>query len=429
MANENVEGTAKTAVANKEVKSKTRFVIVAEGQGGANIGMMLKASLPNNPFIIAINTSNQDLDQTGLPDDQWFKIGGENANGAGKNRDLAKTYWKNFFASVKGTDTNLNALQTFLGFYEEVLFHPTDQTFIISVFSSDGGTGSGIGPMFTTLLTNYINTTDGFSYNGKEYKIDDNAYTVPRPVVVGLTAKCSLDVGESNLQNAIESFLDIQNAIDKGIGNFFIADNALDPSVQYKSTDEMYKIINARIVTPLVKFLGIEMNSDVKCLDLQDKINTLRIPGCSSFTSVSEPNNYQYVIPYGQSVGRVVSMLKVDSEGVEERLAKELIDKFDITSIDKISAEFDISNAGLDGSVAKSLFEESMIGFFGWRNLGVVVEDLRERKRRIGDTNIKKATTVAQSARGFNTVKEDGENLKNKLSMQSMETNDLMDLF
>ena len=79
-------------VAKRASKNNVRFVIISNGQGGARIGNLLAASLPNNPYMIAINTSDQDLNMLNLPDSQKFKIGGENADGAGKNRNRAQTY-------------------------------------------------------------------------------------------------------------------------------------------------------------------------------------------------------------------------------------------------------------------------------------------------------------------------------------------------
>ena len=148
--------TTTPVVAKRASRNKVRFVIVTNGQGGARVGSLLASSLPNNPYMIAINTSDQDLNMLNLPDSQKFKIGGENADGAGKNRKRAKAYFKNFASVNVHGDKNMDVISTFIGYYEEVLFHPTEQTVIITVFSSDGGTGSGLGPMITATLTNVL---------------------------------------------------------------------------------------------------------------------------------------------------------------------------------------------------------------------------------------------------------------------------------
>lgn len=423
-------GSAEPKVSKATNHQNVRFVIVSEGQGGASIGSVLKATLPNSTMI-AVNTSDQDLDQLNLPDEFKFKIGGESANGAGKNRSKAKMYFKNFAATNKYTKEKLDVVSTFTGYYEEILFHPTVQTIIIVCFSSDGGTGSGLGPMMVASLTNFMNSVKSFKYKDKEFMIDDTVNIIPRPVVIGLTPKCSVSAGATNLQNTIECFLDIQKAVDAGIGHYLIADNNLPADVKYDSTEEMFKIINARIATPLVKFLGIEMNSSIKCMDLQDKINTLRISGCSSFVSISDTNMYQYIEPKGQSVTRTVMMLKFDGQnsGAEERAASNLIKKLDVTSVDVTPVFFEVDKTGLTSDVSKDLLETSMIGFFGFKSLNAIVEDLRDNLHRIQVANDKKVNTISSNSQGFASIQEDAENLNSRFGSKTMDQSNLMDLF
>ena len=411
---------------------KVRFVVISMGQGGARIGSNLVSILPNKPIMIAINTSEQDLKQVNVPEEYKFKIGGENADGAGKNRNRAKAYFKNFSSvNVYNNSNNFDALHAFIGYYEEVLFHPTEQTIIITCFSSDGGTGSGLGPMFTASLANYMNQVKSFQIGKTEFQIDDLMNEVPRPVVIGLTPRCAINAGSTNLLNTIENFMDIQKFIDRGIGNFFIADNNLPSNVSYKNTEEMYQIINARICAPFVKFFGVEMNSDLKCMDLQDKINTLRIPGCSVFSSVTKENQFAYVIPKGQSVARTVMMLRhdVDDLSVEETNAKNMLLANDIISVDTTPVFFEVSKSGIMADkVAQDLVNASMIGFFGFKSLNIIVEDLRDNLHRIEVANDKKANVIQEHSTGFSSVEEDSERLNARFGSKVMNQNDLMDL-
>ena len=388
-------------------RQKIRFVIVTEGQGGANVGAILKECLPNNPYMIAINTSQQDLDQTGLPNEQTFVIG---SGGAGKDRDKAKQDYKDYAESHQST-----VLKEFISYYEEKLFHPETQTIILSVFSSDGGTGSGIGPEFTKRLGNYVNTTQGFRYGDKTYQITDTG-KIPRPVAVGLTMKCSRTSGEMNLNNTIGCFADVQEA-GKYV-NIFIADNNLPSNVEYESSEDMYRIINSRIVIPLMKFLGIEMNSSLKCMDLQDKIKTLRIPGFSSFISVSNEQKFQYVIPRGQSCKRVVEMLKFTEDGSEERAAKQILQNYDIMSRDMMKVFFEPEKISINNlsSISKDIVDLSMIGLFGYESLSAVVEDLRANLHRIQESNVKKAEIIKSESTGFASIKEDNEAIHDAFS-------------
>jgi hypothetical protein len=421
-------------------KQKVRFVVIGIGQGGARIGNSLVSVLPNNPEFIAINTSEADLKRVNIPDDYKFKIGGENADGAGKNRARAKAFYKNFKSTnVEKTSQTLDVLSTFVGLYEEVLFHPTEQTIIITSFSSDGGTGSGLGPVFTASLANYMNNIDSFQIGKTEFKIDDLLNEIPRPVVIGLTSRCSLTAGGANLQNTIENFLEIQkyvnlknnNGDDCGVGHFFIADNNLPASVKYDDTDEMYKIINARIAAPFMKFFGVEMNSDLKCLDLQDKINTLRIPGCSAFATITKENQFAYVIPRGQSVTRTVFMLRHDVEnlGLEETNAKNMLNANDIMSFDTISAFFDLEKSGIEvNQVAQDLVNASMVGFFGFKSLGNIVEDLRDNLHRAEQANDKKANVILEHSTGFNSVEADNAKMNNRFTSKVVDQKSLIDL-
>lgn len=425
------ENQNETVVAKKSDEGqKVRFVIISEGQGGARIGSMLASMLPNKPFQIAINTSTTDFKQIDLPDNQKFKIGGRNADGAGKNRKLAKSYYKNFStANIYGNE-NLDALSLFIAYYEEVLFHPTDQVIIINVFSSDGGTGSGIGPAFTATLANYINSAKEFKFDNKVYQIDDTLHEVPRPVVVGLVPRCRIDAGSTNLQNNIECFLDIQKWVDMGICNFFIADNNLPDDVKYTNTDEMYNIVNARIVAPWVKFFGVEMNSSIKCMDLQDKINVLRIPGCSSFTTITKDNQFNYVMPRGQSVARSVLMLRHDSDLTsEENAVKNMMNSIDVMSLDTTSAFFNLNEAELKvESIAKDLISASMVGFFGYKSINAIVEDLRDNERRLKVATQKKHAVMQENSNGFSTVEKDAEDLDNTFNAKVANHQDLMNM-
>lgn len=432
-----MEETTNVKVVGKS-SDHVRFVCVGVGAGGSKIATCLSNSLPNEPFQIAINSSYQDLEAlTTLTAKQKFKIGGANINGAGKDRNRAKKYYKEYKATIKGSDKSkeFSAIETFIMMYEEVLFHPTTQTIIIVSFSDDGGTGSGIGPIFGTALTNFINNVKEF-YHGKEkYEIDDEMNTVPRPVVICLTPKCSVDSGAMSLKNAIESKSEIQKAIDMKIGNWLMADNNINGTFEYNSMEDMYNKINAGIVTPLIKFLSIEQNSGVKCLDLQDKINALRIPGASSFVTISDRNKYQYVEPKGQAVNRVIPIINADKNenGKIEKEAEELIRDLDIIPIDKTVVFFETDKTKLEGmnSVGRETIEESMICFFGFNSIGAIVEDLRANLHRTVKSGAEKENVVKSNSTGFDSITKDSKDIEDRFSSsKTMYGNDqINDLF
>lgn len=432
---ETKKASGKPVVANNVRNSDVNFVLISIGQGGWKISRTLKDCLPNNPFCIAINTSNQDLDLTDLPDEQRFKIGGIRANGAGQNRNRAKLYYKNFSAE-NNYDENMDVLKTFISLYEEIIFNPERQNIVIVSFTADGGSGSGIGPMFVTALTNYVNSVKDFRFGDKIYSIDDATNMVPRPVVIGLVPKCRITEGSGKLENNIECFLDIQKAIDHKLGHFFIADNNLDTSIKYSNTEEMYRIINTRIAAPLLKFLGIEMNSDIKCMDLQDKVNALRISGASSFVSVEPKGLFQYCIPYGQSITRVISMLKYDpadpdSQSQIEKKAKETLRDIDVISLDNTNVFFEINRSSFEGidSVTKELLETSMLALIGFNSLGSIIEDLRYQSHKTIEANDKKHQITKENSTGFDSIESDSAELNNRFGSNTMDQSAINDLF
>lgn len=432
-----VKSASKTpTVAKKSVRnSDMNFVLISVGQGGWKISRTLADCLPNNPFCIAVNTSNQDLDLTDLPDNQRFKIGGVHANGAGQNRNRAKLYYKNFSAE-NNYEERMDVIKTFISLYEEVIFNPEKQNVVIVSFTADGGSGSGIGPMFTTALTNYVNSVKNFMFDGKTYEIDDATNIVPRPVVIGLVPKCRIAEGSGKLENNIECFLDIQKAIDHKLGHFFIADNNLDESVKYNNTEEMYNIINARIAAPLMKFLGIEMNSDIKCMDLQDKVNALRISGASSFISVEPKGLFQYCVPHGQSITRVISMLKLDPTDPEsqshiEKKAKDTLKEIDCISLDNTNAFFEVDRSALEGigSITKELLETSMLALIGYKSLGSIIEDLKYQSHKVIEANDKKHSIIKENATGFDSIESDSKELSSRFGSNTMDQSAINDLF
>jgi hypothetical protein len=424
-----------TVVESPVKDANVRFVCIGMGQGGTNIMSELAALLPHKPFQIAINTSTQDLDQVNLPENQKFVIGGAHADGAGQNRNRAKAYYKDYTAeNIENKGQSYNVIQSFIALYEEVLFHPNIQTIILVSFTSDGGSGSGLGPMFVTNLTNYINSAKTFVYGGKEFQIDDLTNSVPRPVVCGLVPKCELNKGLPSLLNTIDCFNEIQQAIMRlNVGSYFIADNNLN-DIEFKTTEEKYNIINARIAVPLLKFLGIEMNSSVKCMDLQDKINTLRISGCNSFVSLESENLFQYVAPKGQTVSRVIPMLTYEpGEAGEKREqeAEKLLKQLNITSMDTKSVFFNVDKSAMASvsPIAKALIETSMIGFFGFKDLSTIVEDLRERAQRLKAEADQKAKVVQQNASGFSSLKEDKADFDDRFHQSVASQDDIDSIF
>ena len=89
--------------------------------------------------VLAINSSEKDLDTIGDLPKILIQNAALTSQGAGKDRKLAKTYMKDTIDKIIGSDE----LKT--------LLHGLDIVFIVS--STGGGTGSGVSPMFAKILS------------------------------------------------------------------------------------------------------------------------------------------------------------------------------------------------------------------------------------------------------------------------------------
>jgi hypothetical protein len=146
--------------------------------------------------------------------------------------------------------------------------------------------------------------------------------------------------------------------------------------------------------------------------------------------SLTNENIYQYVEPKGQSVTRTVMMLKDSSNvGNEEKAADYLIKSLDVSSVDVTPVFFDLDKVGLKNDVPRDLLEVSMIGFFGFRSLNAVVEDLRDNLHRIQVANDKKKNTIFTNSVGFSSIKEDAKNLDSRFGTNVIDQKSVMDLF
>jgi hypothetical protein len=166
-------------------------------------------------------------------------------------------------------------------------------------------------------------------------------------------------------------------------------------------------------------------------MDLQDKINSLRIPGCSAFTSATKENMFQYVIPRGQSTTRTVMMIRHDDEnpGAEEQYVKDCLKKLDVVSFDTTSVFFQIEKSGISAdSVSKDLITSSMIAFFGFQSLNAVVEDLRDNLHRLQVATQKRQDVIKENSTGFTSVSEDAAEMTSRFGPKSMDQDSLMDL-
>ena len=123
-------------------------------------------------------------------------------------------------------------------------------------------------------------------------------------------------------------------------------------------------------------------------------------------------------------------MIKHDGDlSAEEKAAKNMMSSIDVMSLDTTSSFFDMDETKLNiDSVAKELISASMIGFFGYKSVSAIVEDLRDNERRLKAATQKKHTVMQEQSNGFSTVQRDAEELDDTFNAKVVNHQDLMDL-
>lgn len=119
---------------------RNKIGFIAVGQAGGNIGKELKT---NGFDVVFINSSKGDLDTLNIDEDKKYHI--SDGLGCAKDRDIAKQVAKNDFKNVN------EFIQKQLG--EKELYY--------IIFSSSGGTGSGISPTLAKIYTQALNKNVG----------------------------------------------------------------------------------------------------------------------------------------------------------------------------------------------------------------------------------------------------------------------------
>ena len=119
---------------------KDKIGIICIGQAGGNLGFLLK----NENFDVCfINSSKGDLDTLNVDDSKKYHI--TNGLGCAKDRTTAKQIAKKDFCNIN------EFLNKSLG----------EKDFYYIVFSTGGGTGSGISPVLADILTTHFNKKVG----------------------------------------------------------------------------------------------------------------------------------------------------------------------------------------------------------------------------------------------------------------------------
>lgn len=255
-------------------------LIIGIGQGGGNIANAIRSYCSNGDYdTILINMSSNDLNSvTEISDNMKMKV--SDYEGSGQDRNLSKSLFKD---KIEG-----DYFSAFLNIYNSLLFK--ENRVILVCFSTSGGTGSGISPWFLANLTYYCAT-----YNGKIQKqgSDGNVTEVDitdkmRPKVIGVgilpSLKCNFE-GIKCLQNTLECMKELNTLIEKRAISLFLVNNDISTYVDTEDIKGIYNEVNINVAKTFYRFFKIFGESNIKSLDLSDRLNALAIPGLMSFLS------------------------------------------------------------------------------------------------------------------------------------------------
>lgn len=353
---QNLGGDEKAQIIADSTK-KPNFVIFALGQGGSNIGKVLKSTLSvSDEDFISINMSEYDLAESGAK----HKIKFGRTEGAGKNRDLSKQEFK-----------NSNVFDQVIDQYKDKIYGPNK--IILTTFSTGGGTGSGSGPLFTLKLTQHV-------LNNKDCDLID------KPQILGLAIlpvlKGSIDSGTKSYQNSLECLQEIAMLIDKKLASFSLIENDIANS-ELKNITEIYSFVNQKVAKTIKRFY-CEIGKSDNNADLRDRIVALEHPGFVGFYSNNEPT--QFIIPQqSDSAKLMIAEIPTGDEALEN--FRKFLRANSISSSEEI-----ISPVNCDSSI---------IGLFGITAIAKIVEPIRVKLEEGIVRDAKRTKQVKSESTGF----------------------------
>lgn len=279
----------------KESVTKSRFKIglVGVGQGGSSVAQSVAKGLGiDYKNVVSVNLSDADLQGTKLIPKENQILLDKNRFGAGKNREVSKSYalekkdfLKEKLSALLGKDTGINL--------------------IYIIYSIDGGTGSGIGPYLTALME-----SDGFDKS-------NGCITCGLPILPDQNA------GKIGLENAIKALNEISNLSKGKVARFMLIDN--NHSSEIKDDVVRWQNVNAEVVRMLKRYLLTSYISQTSNLDFEDRFVAMRVPGCHALCTFNPTKEFPsamspFVLPEGARVDRMASEIPEGCSEVRGKL-------------------------------------------------------------------------------------------------------------
>jgi cell division GTPase FtsZ len=373
----------------QDVKRRFSVGFVGIGQGGSSVAQTL-AKRFDIPFqnVVALNLSDADLRAASLIPESNRILLDKNRFGAGKNRDLSKSYAlekKEFIldklGEIFGRDKGINLIYVF--------------------YSLDGGTGSGIGPYMTALLeSDMFEKSNGCLTFGVPILPDQNA-------------------GKVGLENTIKALKEISNLSKSKAGRFILIDN--NTSSQIKDDAARWRDINDRVANTLKRYLFTSYTSASSNLDFEDRYVALRVPGCHSFCTFNPNESYPtpdspFVLPEGARVDRMASEIPEGGSELRGKLASVIGCTIDEPNMVGYYAEDEV------GAIP-------IVHFAGFSNLAKVTERYQGWFSEIKQRAEAAAKVDASKGAGFSSIEENDKWLESQNETRTnMSAEDLFNL-
>lgn len=405
----------------KNINNGIDVLTIGLGQAGGKMAYAIKKyCTTSDKNTIVINMSSKDLNAMEIPDSMKMKIG--KYEGAGQNRDLSKSLFKD---KVEG-----DYFASFLETYGNILFK--ENRVIIVPFSTSGGTGSGIGPWFIARLTKHIS-----SYQGTIMRQMGDGTLTPveisprmRPIVIGMAILPSLKSnveGVKALQNTLEALKELNTLVENKAISLMLVDNDNSDLSMDKDIAGLYADVNDRIAKTIYRFFKIFGESDIKSLDLSDRLNALALPGFTTLYTMngSQFNKNPFLLPENANFKRLLAELPeentVEITNKLEALLKSRILKYADSRIGFIRTNIAIP----ENKLTEDETYRPIALLSGLDSISKITEPYARRLESLLEKQETMTRTIQETGTGFENIATTKEKL-NKENKQEI-SDDLLD--
>ena len=377
---------------NSEIMDKisgkvgNKCLVIGCGQGGSRLGNAISLKFKSTDSNIYINTSSKDIKGLNIKDmNRIVKLGGEEIEGAGKDRSAGNQLLSQFRDSI------INKVK------EKLTEEFYDYVFV--TFTTSGGTGGGIGPKVTALINSDVILKEVEKKFGKI------------PLVFGVAAIPEICAEEGNIsyKNTLLCLNDIKKFVTNDVGRYIIVHNGFDMiNTRKQERTSKLDMVNVSVANVIHRYFTEYGTSRISNLDRADRHGALSTMGLHSWmvldTNGERSDKYNpFVIPDGERVKRVCyevpeTMVKIVSKQIEQT---------GIISDDQIHGLYDLEDESNKGLLP-------VIGFHGFKNVDKICEQY-EKRIKLNEENarrIEKGNVL--SSTGLENIKEIDEETKNE---------------